>query len=76
MSFKAVIDAELDADFLKSFGHETSGWDRAAIKAEKHGRGIKGSVEAKDAAAFRAAINSITSLISIYVKSEKIAQNG
>ena len=73
MNLKADIVIDRDADLLyKCFKPEMNKWERAQIKMKKSKGNLHFSIEAQDAVALRATLNSITGLLSVYEKTSKL----
>ena len=67
MSYSATIFAEGDPEKLYScFESEETSFDRSSFTIEKTESGIRFSIEAKDAVALRATLNSISQLLIVF----------
>ena len=78
MKLKAEISVNSDAELLyKCFEPEINKWQRAEIKIKKNKDSLHFNIQAEDAVALRATLNSITALLSVYEKTNKlIEKNG
>jgi len=69
MKLKASIVITKDIDLIyKCFKPEISKWSRSSIDIKKTKKSLHFNVNAKDATALRATLNSITGLLSVYEK--------
>ncbi|MBW2964404.1 hypothetical protein KY363_03000 [Candidatus Woesearchaeota archaeon] len=67
MSYNAKLVAEGDPDKLYDcFASEETSFDRSSFTISKTGDGIEFNIEAKDAVAFRATLNSIAQLLIVF----------
>ena len=78
MKLKAEIVVNNDADLLyKCFKPEMNKWQRAKIEIKRNKDNLHFSIQAEDAVALRATLNSITGLLSVYEKTNRlIGKNG
>ena len=78
MKLKAEITIDNDVDLLyESFKPELKEWKRSTIKVKKNKDSLQFNIQAQDATSFRATLNSITGLLSVYDKTHNlIKKNG
>ena len=75
MKLKANIVVNNDEDLLlRSFKPELKEWKRSKIKIKKNKGKIHFMVDAEDAVALRATLNSITGLLAVYDKTSKLVK--
>lgn len=75
MKLKADIVVNNDVDLIyKCFKPEMNKWQRAEVKIKKNNDNLYFNIQAKDAVALRATLNSITGLLSVYEKTNKLVK--
>lgn len=72
--YSAEIIVDRDENLLRCFKPERIEKERASYKIKSIKNAIVFEIKANDAVALRATINSITQLLSIYERMEKIAK--
>jgi|TARA_B100002003_G_scaffold149320_1_gene138432 tRNA threonylcarbamoyladenosine modification (KEOPS) complex Pcc1 subunit len=73
MKLSANITVNTDADLLfKSFKPELKDWKRSKIKIKKNKGKVQFTIDAEDAVAMRATLNSITALLAVYDKTNRL----
>lgn len=78
MKLNAEIIVEDDVDLLyKTFKPDIKPWKRSKVKLKKTKNSLIFDIESNDAVALRATLNSITALLTVYEKTNKlIEKNG
>lgn len=75
MKLKANIVINDDPELLyKCFKPETNKWQRAQVRIKKNKDNLHFNIQAQDAVALRATLNSITGLLSVYEKTNKLIE--
>ena len=75
MKFKANIVVDDNTDLLyKCFKPELSEWKRSKIRIKKNKDKLEFNIVAEDAVALRATLNSITGLLSVFQKTNRLVK--
>ncbi len=75
MKLKADIVVNNDSELLyKCFKPEMNKWQRAEVKIKKNKNKLHFNIQAQDAVALRATLNSITGLLSVFEKTNKLIE--
>jgi len=74
MNYSAEIRVRENKDLLNCFVPEKFEKERTSYKVKKIKNNVVFEIKSKDIAAFRATVNSITQMLTVYEKMKKIAK--